>query len=90
MQTGDACIHAKLLQSCLTLCDPVDCSLLCLWDSPGKDKGVGCYALVQGRQGSRQAKIAEACDLELLCTSVAVFLPMAAPLPLRDNTERGF
>ena len=22
-----ACVHAQLLQSCLTLCDPVDCSL---------------------------------------------------------------
>ena len=21
------CVHAKLLQSCLTLCDPMDCSL---------------------------------------------------------------
>ena len=21
------CMHAKLLQSCLTLCDPMDCSL---------------------------------------------------------------
>ena len=21
------CVHAKLLQSCLTLCDPVDCSM---------------------------------------------------------------
>ena len=81
---------AKLLQSCLTLCDPVDCSLLCLWDSSGKNKGVGCYALIQGRQGSRQANIAEACDLEGLCASVAVFLPTAALLPSRDNTECGF
>ena len=23
----EACVHAKLLQSCLTLCDPMDCSL---------------------------------------------------------------
>ena len=31
--------HAKLSQSCLTLCDPKDCSparLLCPWDSRGK------------------------------------------------------
>ena len=31
--------HAKLCQSCLTLCDPKDCSparLLCPWDSRGK------------------------------------------------------
>ena len=23
----DGCVHAKLLQSCLTLCDPTECSL---------------------------------------------------------------
>ena len=26
--------------SCMTLCDPVDCSL-CPWDSPGKNTGMG-------------------------------------------------
>ena len=41
----------KSLQSCMTLCDPMDCSptrLLCPWDSPGKDNGVSCHALLQG------------------------------------------
>ena len=40
-----------LLQSCLTLCNPIDCKptrLLCPWDSPGKNTGVGCHALLQG------------------------------------------
>ena len=40
---------AKLLQLCLTLCDPMDCNSpssrlcpwLCPWDSPGKSTGVG-------------------------------------------------
>ena len=45
-------MHAKSLQSCLTLCDPLDRSpldrLLCQWDSPGKNTGVGCQALLQG------------------------------------------
>ena len=46
-------VHAKSLQSCLTLCDPMDCSpigttLDCPWDSPGKNTGVGCHALLQG------------------------------------------
>ena len=30
---------------------PMDCSptrLLCLWDSPGKNTGVGCHFLLQG------------------------------------------
>ena len=31
-------------QSCLTLCDYMDpAGLLCPWDSPGKNTGVGCH-----------------------------------------------
>ena len=31
------------------LCYPIDCNLLlCLWDSPGKNTGVGCHALLLG------------------------------------------
>ena len=37
---------AKWLQSCPTLCDPVD-RLLCPWDAPGKHTGVGCPSLLQ-------------------------------------------
>ena len=44
-------MHAKSLQLCLTLYDPMDCSLpgssVC-GDSPGKNTGVGCHALLQG------------------------------------------
>ena len=45
-----ACVHAKSLQLCPILCDPVDCSpqLLCPWDSPGQNIGLGCHALFQG------------------------------------------
>ena len=38
-------------QSCLTLCEPMDCSLpgsSVHGDSPGKNTGVGCHALLQG------------------------------------------
>ena len=38
-------------QSCLTLCHPMDCSLSgssVHGDSPGKNTGVGCHALLQG------------------------------------------
>ena len=38
-------------QSCLTLCDTMDCSLpgtSVHGDSPGKNSGVGCHALLQG------------------------------------------
>ena len=41
-------LHAKPLQSCPTLCDPMDSMLLCPWDSPGKNTGVGCHPLLQG------------------------------------------
>ena len=38
-------------QSCLTLCNPTDCSptrLLSPWDFPGKSTRVGCHFLLQG------------------------------------------
>ena len=46
-----ACMCAKLLQLCLTLCDPMDCSLpdsSVHGISPGKDAGVSCHTLLQG------------------------------------------
>ena len=46
-----ACVHAKSLQWCLTLGDPMDCSppySSVNGDSPGKNTGVGCHALLQG------------------------------------------
>ena len=44
-------MHAKSLQSCPTPCNPMDCSLPGFsvhGDSPGKNTGVGCPALLQG------------------------------------------
>ena len=44
-------MHAKSLQSCLTVCNPVECSLpgsSLPWDSPVKNIGGGCHALLQG------------------------------------------
>ena len=42
---------AKTLQSCLTLCNPIDrrqpTRLPHPWDSPGKNTGVGCHFLLQ-------------------------------------------
>ena len=48
---GLLCVSLLVTQSCPTLCDPMDCSptrLLCPWDSPGKNTGVGCHFLPQG------------------------------------------
>ena len=81
----NVCVHAKLLQSCLTTCDPMDCSLpgsLVHGDSPGKNTRVGCQALLQGifpTQGS---------NLQLLCLLhwQVGSLPLAPPgKPLRKN-----
>ena len=43
------CAHAKLFQSCPTLqpCGLQPDMLLCPWDSPGKNAGVGYHALLQ-------------------------------------------
>ena len=45
-----AAAAAKSRQSCPTLCDPTDGSPpgSCVWDSPGKNTGVGCHFLLQG------------------------------------------
>ena len=47
-----AAAAAKSLQSCLTLCNPVDWTMQPTrlprpWDSPGKNTGVGCHFLLQ-------------------------------------------
>ena len=45
------CVHAKSLQSCPTLCGPMDCSppgSSVHEISPGKNTGVGCHAPLQG------------------------------------------
>ena len=64
LELSNACMHAKSLQSCPTLCDPMNNSLpgfFCPWDSLGKNSAVGCCFLLQGifpTQGS---------NLSLLC-----------------------
>ena len=48
---SDVCVCAKSLQTCLTLLRHhglYPASLLCPWDFPGKNFGVGCPALLQG------------------------------------------
>ena len=46
-----ACMRAKSFKSCLILCDPMECTppgFSVHWDSPGKNTGVSCRALLQG------------------------------------------
>ena len=55
---------------CLILCSFMDCNPpgFCPWDSPGKNTGMGCHALLQGIFPSRGS------NLHLLCLG---FLPLA-------------
>ena len=39
-------VYSLVAKSCLTLWDPMDCSL-CPWDSPGQGTGVGSHSLLQ-------------------------------------------
>ena len=59
-----AAAAAKLLQSCLTLCDPIDGSppgLPCPWDSPDKNTGVGCHFLLQCMKVKSESEVAQPC-----------------------------
>ena len=47
-------LDGLVVQSCLTVCDPLDCHrpptprLLWPWNFPGKNTGMGCHFLLQG------------------------------------------
>ena len=60
-----AAAAAKLLQSCPTLCDPIDGSpptrLPRPWDSPGKNTGVGCHFLLQCVKVKSEREVAQSC-----------------------------
>ena len=51
----DYCAHVQLLQSCPTLCDPVDHNPSHPWEFPGKNPGVGFHFLLQ-EEGSSQPR----------------------------------
>ena len=52
---------AKSLQSCPTLCDPIDSRLPCPRDSPGKNTGVGCHFLLQCMKVKSRSEVAQLC-----------------------------
>ena len=67
-QFDAAAAAAKSLQSCPTLCDPVDGSppgrshqAARPWDSPGKNTGVGCHFLLQYMKVKSQSEVAQSC-----------------------------
>ena len=63
LETAAAAAAAKSLQSCPTLCDPIDGShqVLRLWDSPGKNTGVGCHYLLQCMKVKSESEVAQSC-----------------------------
>ena len=59
-----AAAAAKSLQSCPTLCDPIDGSSPGSprpWDSPGKNTGVGCHFLLQRMKVKSESEVAQSC-----------------------------
>ena len=66
---------AKSLQSCLTLRphrrQPT--RLLCPWDSPGKNTGVGCYFLLQCMKVKSESEVTQSCPT--LCDPIDFSLP---------------
>ena len=59
-----AAAAAKSVQSCPTLCDPIDGSppgSPCPWDSPGKNTGAGCHFLLQCMKVKSESKVVQSC-----------------------------
>ena len=62
--TAAATAAAKLFQSCLTQCDPIDGGPPGSpgpWDSPGKNTGVGCHFLLQCMKLQSESEVAQSC-----------------------------
>ena len=70
-----AAAAAKLLQSCPTLCDPIDGSPTSSrpWDSPGKNTGVGCHFLLQCMKVKSESEVVQSCPT--LCDPMDCSLP---------------
>ena len=70
---------AKSLQSCLTLCNPIDSSppgSPCPWDSPGKNTRVGCHFLLQYVKVKSESEVAQSCLT--LCDPMDCSLPVSS------------
>ena len=78
-------------QSCLTLCDPMDCSppgSFVHGDSPGKNTGVGCHTLIQGIFPTQVSSIAGETNFLLLhCTFPLELFHLSVQQGLRISEE---
>ena len=70
-----AAAAAKSLQSCPSLCDPIDGSPPGSrpWDSPGKNTGVGCHFLPQCMKVKSESEVVQSCPT--LCDPMDCSLP---------------
>ena len=76
-----AAATAKSLQSCPTLCDPIDSSppgSPTPWDSPGKNTVVGCHFLLQCMKVKSEREAAQSCPT--LCDPIDGS-PPGSPVP---------
>ena len=58
------CCCCKSLQSCPTLCDPIDGQPTRFphpWESPGKNTGVGCHFLLQSMNLKSEREVTQLC-----------------------------
>ena len=81
-------MQAKSLQSCPTLCDPMDCSpsgSSVHGDSPGKNTGVDCRALLPGIFPTQGSNLSLSCLLHWQAGS----LPLVPPGKSRDPPGLG-
>ena len=81
------CVCRTSLHLCLTLCDPMDCSLpgsSVHGDSPGKNTGVGCHALPQAIVPTQESNLCLLCLLHWLAGS----LPLAPPGKPQQSFQR--
>ena len=67
----------RVAQSCLTLRPHglYSARLLCPWDSPGKDTGAGCHALLQGIFLTKGSNLCLLCLLHWQACSLPLALP---------------
>ena len=94
LESTYTCVHAKSLQSCLILCDQMDCS------PPGSSvhgilqARMGCHALLWGSSQPRDGtRISQGSNLRLLCLLhwQVGSSPLAPPRkPLRIHTKALF
>ena len=90
------CMHAKLLQSFLTLCYPMDCSppgfsvlgILYQWNSPGKNTGVDCHALLQGNFSTQKLNLRLLCLTALAGGFFTYWVTWEAPRRIKPTHSR--